>query len=123
VSGPVILRLARSPAAVPVARRVAGALGARADLPVDRLEDAMIVAELLAVHGPAHSPGGRACVRMEARPGELGVEIGPLLAGGPEGLVADSVVDGVGPLLARLADEAVPTGEGAALRLVIRAAR
>ena len=54
--GPVTLRMAAAPAALPVARRVVGALGARADLPLDRLEDAMMLAEALALHGPARTP-------------------------------------------------------------------
>lgn len=121
--GPVTLRMAAAPAALPVARRVVGALGARADLPLDRLEDAMMLAEALALHGPARSPGRRACLRLVPSPGHLAISVGPLPSGAGTQMVADSAVDGVGPLIERLADRVAvrPDGDGEYLDLDISA--
>ena len=55
----------------PVLRRVVGMLAARADLPLDRLDDAVLVADLIAARAPAHvvgRPRGRgAGARRRAR--------------------------------------------------------
>ena len=49
----------------PVLRRVVGMLAARADLPLDRLDDAVLVADLIAARAPAHVAGGRVDVALE----------------------------------------------------------
>ena len=49
----------------PVLRRVVGMLAARADLPLDRLDDAVLVADLIAARAPAHVAEGRVDVALE----------------------------------------------------------
>ena len=50
----------------PVLRRVVGMLAARADLPLDRLDDAVLVADLIAARAPAHVAEGRVDVALES---------------------------------------------------------
>ena len=89
----------------PVLRRVVGMLAARADLPLDRLDDAVLVADLIAARAPAHVAGGRVDVTLEPSERSLSLRIGPLRAGGGEALIVDAAVPGVGNVIEQLADE------------------
>ena len=98
----------------PVLRRVVGMLAARADLPLDRLDDAVLVADLIAARAPAHVDGGRVDVSLEPGSRSLSLRVGPLRAGGGEALIVDAAVPGVGNVIEQLADElsVTPEGEG-----------
>ncbi|MGH2968506.1 MAG: hypothetical protein ACRDK0_05515 [Solirubrobacteraceae bacterium] len=89
----------------PVLRRVVGMLAARADLPLDRLDDAVLVADLIAARAPAHVAEGRVDVALEPGPRSLSLHVGPLRAGGGEALIVDAAVPGVGNVIEQLADE------------------
>jgi hypothetical protein len=89
----------------PVLRRVVGMLAARADLPLDRLDDAVLVADLIAARAPAHVVEGRVDVALEPGPRSLSLHVGPLRAGGGEALIVDAAVPGVGNVIEQLADE------------------
>jgi len=89
----------------PVLRRVVGMLAARADLPLDRLDDAVLVADLIAARAPAHVAEGRVDVKLEPGPRSLSLHVGPLRAGGGEALIVDAAVPGVGNVIEQLADE------------------
>ena len=52
--GTTRVSIASGPLVGPVLRRVVGMLAARADLPLDRLDDAVLVADLIASRAPAH---------------------------------------------------------------------
>jgi serine/threonine-protein kinase RsbW len=103
----------------PVLRRVVGMLAARADLPLDRLDDAILVADLIAARAPAHVRDGE--VRVAFEPGErtLALVVGPLRPGGGNALVVDAAVPGVGNVIEQLADEltVLPDGEDEYLRV------
>ena len=90
---------------VPVLARVVGMLAARADCPVDRLEDAMLVVDALAARAAEYVPDGRLSVVVLTREGELELLVGPLADDGADRLLRDSIVPGVGNVLERLADE------------------
>ena len=98
----------------PVLRRVVGMLAARADLPLDRLDDAVLVADLIAARAPAHVAQGRVDVALEPGPRSLSLRVGPLRAGGGEALIVDAAVPGVGNVIEQLADELTvfPEDEG-----------
>ncbi len=98
----------------PVLRRVVGMLAARADLPLDRLDDAVLVADLIAARAPAHVTEGRVDVSLEPGSRSLSLHVGPLRAGGGEALIVDAAVPGVGNVIEQLADELTvsPEAEG-----------
>lgn len=104
-SVPTSVSIAAGPLVGPVLRRVVGMLAARADLPLDRLDDAILIADLVAARAPSHVPAGE--VRVELEPGErsLTLLVGPLRRGGAKGLIVDAAVPGVGNVIERLADD------------------
>jgi hypothetical protein len=109
---PTSVAIANGPLVGPVLRRVVGMLAARADLPLDRLDDAILVADLIAARAPMHVQGDE--VRVALDPGErsLALLIGPLRPGGGEALIVDAAVPGVGNVIEQLADELTVTHDG-----------
>jgi hypothetical protein len=97
----------------PVLSRFVGMLAARADLPVDRLDDAVLVADSIAASAPAHSVGGRVTVSVETGDRRLELHVGPLAPGGAQAMLADASVPGVGNVVERLVDEVWVTEDGA----------
>jgi hypothetical protein len=97
--------IAAGPLVGPVLRRVVGMLAARADLPLDRLDDAVLVADLIAARAPAHVASDTVDVALEPGPRTLTLRVGPLRAGGGKALVVDAAVPGVGNVIEQLADE------------------
>jgi hypothetical protein len=121
VSGPVSIAVSGGPLAAPVLSRVAAALAAAAGLDLDRLENARLVADALAAHGPARTPDGRVRVAFDEGSGALTMRVGPLVAGGAAVLLRECALPGVGPVLQRLADEVgVDAESGTGEFLVIR---
>ncbi len=110
---PTSVSIASGPLVGPVLRRVVGMLAARADLPLDRLDDAILVADLIAARAPAHVRDDE--VRVDFQPGDRSLElvIGPLRAGGGQALITDAVVPGVGNVIEQLADELTVRADGA----------
>lgn len=97
--------IAAGPLVGPVLRRVVGMLAARADLPLDRLDDAVLVADLIAARAPAHVANDTVDVELEPGPRTLSLRVGPLRSGGGRALVVDAAVPGVGNVIEQLADE------------------
>jgi hypothetical protein len=97
--------IAAGPLVGPVLRRVVGMLAARADLPLDRLDDAVLVADLIAARAPAHVAAQTVDVALEPGPRTLTLRVGPLRPGGGQALVVDAAVPGVGNVIEQLADE------------------
>lgn len=97
--------VAAGPLVAPVLRRVVGMLAARADLPLDRLDDAMLVTDLIANRAQKHVLGPTVDVDMEPGTRSLSLRIGPLKAGGGQALVTDAAVPGVGNVIEQLTDE------------------
>jgi hypothetical protein len=108
-----LVSIASGPLVGPVLRRVVGMLAARADLPLDRLDDAVLVADLIAARAPAHVAAETVDVALEPGPRTLSLRVGPLRPGGGEALVVDAAVPGVGNVIEQLADElSVDTVDG-----------
>jgi hypothetical protein len=103
--------VATGPLVAPVLRRVVGMLAARADLPLDRLDDAMLVTDMIANRAQKHVLGPTVDVDMDPGIRSLSLRIGPLRAGGGRALVADAAVPGVGNVIEQLTDE-ISVSEG-----------
>lgn len=114
------LGLARGPLVAPILGRVVGMLTARADCPIDRLDDALLVADAISAKAASFSDDGRVNVRVIARVGSVELHVGPLRAGGAEDLVASAALPGVGNVLERVADVLEPQRNGTGEFLVIR---
>jgi serine/threonine-protein kinase RsbW len=112
VDAPTTVSIAAGPLVGPILRRVVGMLAARADLPLDRLDDAVLVADLIAARAPAHVLGGTVDVAFEPGPRTLSLRVGPLRPGGGDALVVDAAVPGVGNVIEQLADELRVSPEG-----------
>ena len=74
--------IASGPLVGPILRRVVGMLAARADLPLDRLDDAVLVADLIAARAPAHSIDDSINVALDPGDRSLLLRVGPLRQGG-----------------------------------------
>jgi hypothetical protein len=93
--------------------RVVGMLAARAQCPIDRLDDALLITDAVAAHAPRFSADDRVRVTVRTDDSSLEIVVGPLAAGGTAGLVADATLPGVGNVLERVADEVDPRpGDG-----------
>ena len=106
----------------PVLTRVIGMLAARAQCPIDRLDDALLVADTVAAHSPDHARNGTVRVGLAAEEGLLELTIGALAPQGAAALLKDADLPGVGNVLERVADavevrESGPDGEELYIRL------
>jgi hypothetical protein len=101
---PTSVSIVIGPLVGPVLRRVVGMLAARADLPLDRLDDAVLVADLIAARAPAHVTSERLDVSVEPGRRQLTLRVGPLREGGGRALIVDAAVPGVGNVIEQLAD-------------------
>ena len=108
----VILR--RANLVGPILGRVVGMLAARADAPVDRLDDVLLVSDAIAAHGPAHASNGALQVHVQTTPEELRLRVGPLNADGGKALLASAELPGVGNIVEQVATSVTvePAQEG-----------
>jgi serine/threonine-protein kinase RsbW len=83
-------------------------LAARADCPIDRLDDALLVADAVAAKAGSFAEDGRIRVHVVARIGSVELHVGPLRPGGADDLIASAALPGVGNVLERVADELEP---------------
>jgi hypothetical protein len=101
----VSLRLANGPLAAPVLGRVVSMVLARADCPMNRLDDAMILCDALSAHAPAHANDGHIAFTVATDSQGIELRVGELTERGATELLADATVPGVGNVLERLSDE------------------
>jgi hypothetical protein len=97
------LAVAPGPLVGPVLRRVVGMLAARADLPLDRLDDAVLIADVVATRAAAYSAEA-VTVRLAAGERRLWLKVGPLRTGGAEALLGQAGPD-VPSIILKLADD------------------
>src|SRR4051812_37211578 len=88
----------------PVLTRVIGMLAARAQCPMDRLDDALLVADTVAAHSPDHARNGAVEVGLAADEGLLELTVSALEPQGAQALLKDADLPGVGNVLERVAD-------------------
>ena len=113
--------VAVGPLVGPVLSRVVGIHAARAELPVDRLNDAVLVADAVAARAPAFTVGDRLPVSVQSGAGRLEIRIGPLRPGGGRRVLEGAALPAVGSVIERLADDVrVREGAGGDEYLVIR---
>ena len=104
----------------PVLTRVIGMLAARAQCPIDRLDDALLVADTVAAHSPDHSLNGTVIVGLQADEGLLELTIASLAPQGADALLRDADLPGVGNVLERVADQVEVRQDGDGEQLYIR---
>lgn len=117
----ISLRLATGPLVGPVLCRVISMVLARADWPMDRLDDVLIVCDTLSAHAPAYAADGHLDFAMSTDGAGLKLRVGALAEQGAERLVADALVPGVGNVLERMTDELrrVPAADGSDEELLL----
>ena len=101
----------------PVLGRVVGMLAARAQCPIDRLDDALLLTDAVAAHAPGHTGDGGVTVHVHAEPTGLSLRVGPLADDGAQALVAAASLPGIGNVFQRVADQV--HAEGAELHLTL----
>jgi serine/threonine-protein kinase RsbW len=99
------LRLANGPLIGPVLCRVVSMVLARANCPMDRLDDAMLVCDALSAHAPEHASDGHLSFELKAGAGRFELRLGELREEAADRLVRDAVLPGVGNVLERMTDE------------------
>jgi hypothetical protein len=95
----------KGPLVGPVLGRVVGMLAARAQCPIDRLDDAMLLTDAVAAHAPSHTTEDHVRVVVAADDGGIELRVGSLADDGARGLLADAELPGVGNVFDRVADE------------------
>jgi len=111
----------KGPLVGPVLGRVVGMLAARAQCPIDRLDDAMLLTDAVAAHAPTHTAEGHVQVVVAADQTGIELRVSALARGGADSLLADAELPGVGNVFTRVADEVVArsAGDGAG-ELILR---
>src|SRR3954468_16713306 len=107
-----IVRAVNGPLVAPVLSRVVGMLAARAQCPVDRLDDALLVADAIAAHTQTHTTDGHVTVRLVAAGDAIELHVAELVQGGARALLADASLPGVGNVLERIADDVQVVNSG-----------
>jgi hypothetical protein len=104
----------------PVLGRVVGMLAARAQCPIDRLDDALLLTDAVAAHAPGHTANGRVTVHVHAEPAGLSLRVGPLPGEGAQALVDAASLPGIGNVFQRVADDVRAEGSELHLHLAFR---
>jgi len=107
-----LVRIVNGPLVAPVLSRVVAMLAARADCPVDKLDDALLVADAISAHAPGHSENGHVTVDVRSADSSLELRVQALRSAGGEGLRAATKLPGVGDVLDQLADKVWVETEG-----------
>jgi hypothetical protein len=115
------LRLANGPALGPVLCRVVSMVLTRADWPVDRLDDAMLVCDALCAHAPAYAGDGWLTFSLQADEREAELRVHDLEREDAKALLQDAALPVVGNVLEQVADRvSVQAGEpGTGTQIVI----
>jgi serine/threonine-protein kinase RsbW len=104
----------------PVLGRVVGMLAARAQCPIDRLDDALLLTDAVAAHAPGHTADGEVTVHVHAEPAGLSLRVGPLGSDGGAALVEAASLPGVGNVFERVASDVRTEGSELLLHLAFR---
>lgn len=115
------VRVASGPLLGPVLWRVVSMVLARADWPVDRLDDALLVCDALCAHAPTYASDGRVAFSVEASEHEAELRVRDLSSDGAAALVRDAMLPVVGNVLERIAERVSvePEEHGGGFQLVL----
>jgi serine/threonine-protein kinase RsbW len=115
------VRLTNGPLMGPVLWRVVSMVLARADWPLDRLDDALLVCDALCAHAPAYASDGRLTFSIQASEEEAELRVLDLVGDGAARLVEDAMLPVVGNVLERVTDRIAvePDGDGEHTQLVL----
>lgn len=115
------LTVAVGPLVGPVLARVVGMHASRSDLPLDRLNDAVLVADAIAARAPAFAVDDRLPMSVRSEPGRVELRVGPIRAGGAQRLLEGAALPEVGSVIERLTDDVqVRAGAGGDEYLLLR---
>jgi serine/threonine-protein kinase RsbW len=114
------LRVGRPELLGPVLGRVVGMLAARAQCPIDRLDDALLLTDAVAAHAPALAVDGEVTVHIHAEPEGLSLRVGVGGDGGADQLLEAASLPGVGNVFQRVADDVRAEGTDLVLHLAFR---
>ena len=117
-----VVRIRSGPLVAAVLGRVVGMLAARAQCPIDRLDDAILLTDAVAAHAPVHVRNGHVTVVVAADDERLELRVGELRPDGAQRLLADGDLPGVGNVFDRVADDvqAGTAPDGGSGELVLR---
>jgi serine/threonine-protein kinase RsbW len=119
------LRVADGPLLRPVLCRVVSMVLTRADWPLDRLDDALLVCDALCAHGPDRGERERPTFSVEADESSAELRVCDLSHESAEQLVRDARLPLVGNVLDRIAERVLverdETGTQAQLTIVLSA--
>jgi serine/threonine-protein kinase RsbW len=120
----VSLRLSAGPLAAPVLNRVVSMVLARAQCPLDRLDDALILCDAISAHAPAHVRDAHVAYKLTAAERAIELRVAELRAGGASKLIDDALLPDVGNVIERYSDSRriEPTSNGDGEELVLRLA-
>jgi hypothetical protein len=115
------LYLANGPLARPALGRVVSMVLTRANCPVDRHDDAMLICDTLSAHAPDHADDDCLAFALSTRPGVFELRVVGLSEHRASRLVQDAVVPGVGNVLERTTDKLLiePSPDGTGEELVL----
>jgi anti-sigma regulatory factor (Ser/Thr protein kinase) len=93
------------PMMAPVLGRLTAMIASRADFPLDRLSEAVLVTDAISDHVSSYIPGPLASVTLQNGEGTLDLRFGPLIEGGAAQLLRHLELPGLERSLEQLADE------------------
>jgi serine/threonine-protein kinase RsbW len=93
------------PMMAPVLGRITAMFAARADFPLDRLSDAVLVTDAICAHVGSYLPGQHALVAFEDGDYKVDLRVGPLVEGGGKKLVRHLELPGLERSLEQLVEE------------------
>jgi len=102
-AGTVSLRVADGPLVGPLLRRMVSIVLARADWPLDGLDDALLVCDALSAHAPGRAQAGWLALSVRAGEREAELRVGELSCEGAADLVRDATLPVVGNVLEGIA--------------------
>jgi anti-sigma regulatory factor (Ser/Thr protein kinase) len=103
----------------PVLSRALTALAARQDITIDRISDAMLLADAISAAAPRGFPDGQVRLSIADRPEGVELKIGPMESGAAAGLRSSLTLPDVGGSLETLADEVRTEADGDGEYLVV----
>jgi hypothetical protein len=121
-SNEAVVRIRSGPLVGAVLGRVVGMLAARAQCPIDRLDDAILLTDAVAAHAPLHAQNQHVYVVVAADDDHLELRVSDLRPDGGRRLLADADLPGVGNVFDRVADDvyAGTTPDGESGELILR---